>query len=461
MSTNALEEHLENAEPALPDAEYSVYEKIALWAVLVLIAAVVSGLVLANETVWDEGLKPIVWDPVTKDAGAAGDAGYSPENTTIYTGSMLVSVIILQALFRKANVPCDDKMTLALIAWVCLAPVMRVLEDADFFSAEMDVLFISPLIHLHLAAWLIGIAILSQWLAGKWDGATTDRDEQKVRLALLPSLMIALMFHWGLLYQPAYIVHDEMGQVWAMGGLLAAFGMLLWSVIKTRHWPAITRGLFSFGAASVVLGLGHWAQFLATPWAQESGRVLESTPIWPLFVVLGIPAVVCFFMYRAGVEDLHQLKLTGHEAGVLPVGVRLDTWENAGDLTTNHPVQLLSKKGLLATPMVLAMVFGQLCDGFATMVGIDSFGYGEKHPVSDAVIQFGGRLNDSFGIEYGEGAWLFTLVKVGLIGAIVWLFLEMKVEQRQRHLRLLIVLAVLIVGLAPGLRDIGRLTLGV
>ena len=135
--------------------------------------------------------------------------------------------------------------------------------------------------------------------------------------------------------------------------------------------------------------------------------------------------------------------------------------KDAGDLTKNHPVQLLSKKGLLATPMVLAMVFGQLCDGFATMVGIDSFGYGEKHPVSDAVIQFGGRLNDSFGIEYGEGAWLFTLVKVGLIGVIVWLFSEMKVEQRQRHLRLLIVLAVLIVGLAPGLRDIGRLTLGV
>ena len=52
-------------------------------------------------------------------------------------------------------------------------------------------------------------------------------------------------------------------------------------------------------------------------------------------------------------------------------------------------------------------------------------------------------------------------MKVGLIGAIIWLFSEMKVEQRQRHLRLLIVLAVLIVGLAPGLRDIGRLTLGV
>jgi uncharacterized membrane protein len=77
------------------------------------------------------------------------------------------------------------------------------------------------------------------------------------------------------------------------------------------------------------------------------------------------------------------------------------------------------------------------------------------------VILLGGRLNEAVGIEYGEGAWLFTLVKACLIAAIVWLFSEMKVEQRQRHFRLLIVLAVLIVGLAPGLRDIGRLTLGV
>jgi uncharacterized membrane protein len=37
----------------------------------------------------------------------------------------------------------------------------------------------------------------------------------------------------------------------------------------------------------------------------------------------------------------------------------------------------------------------------------------------------------------------------------------MRVEHRQQHFRLLIVLAVLIVGLAPGLRDIGRLMLGV
>ena len=64
-----------------------------------------------------------------------------------------------------------------------------------------------------------------------------------------------------------------------------------------------------------------------------------------------------------------------------------------------HPIELLSKKATLASPMVLAMTFGQLCDGFATMMGLDFFGYGEKHVASDNVIKFGGRINEVIGIS--------------------------------------------------------------
>ena len=106
--------------------------------------------------------------------------------------------------------------------------------------------------------------------------------------------------------------------------------------------------------------------------------------------------------------------------------------------------------------MVAGMLFGQLCDGLATMVGIDWFGYSEKHPVSDAVIQFGDGLD-----VFGEGAWLFFLVKASIVTLIIWLFSQMRIERKQQHLRVLIVLAVMIVGMAPGLRDIGRLILGV
>lgn len=223
----------------------------------------------------------------------------------------------------------------------------------------------------------------------------------------------------------------------------------------------MTRGLLAFGTAASVLGVFHWMQFLSTPWAQESSRVSETVELWPVVVVLGIPGLVCYFMYRYGRDDALQMKLTGYEAGVLPDGVRIKAWEANGDEIQYHPVEMLSRRALLASPMVLAMVFGQLCDGFATMVGIDYFGYGEKHVVSNQVIVYGGQINDMLGVQFGEGAWLFVLVKSVLIAAITLMFIDMKVEKRQRHIRILIVLAVLIVGLAPGLRDIGRLMLGV
>ena len=456
-----VQEEVEVSNPPLPDDQYSPGEKAVIWGAIGVGLIAMAGLILAYDTVRTETLKPIIWDPVVKDAGVAGDAGYSPQNTAIYTLSMLSSVVLLQALFRKWNLPCDDKMTLALIAWVCLAPVMRVLEDADFFSSSQDVLFISPLIHIHLAGWLITVALASHFLGRAWDGVAGDDAEERQFTLLIGFMFVALMLQWYWLYRPAYAEHSESSFSIALFGLVVACVLMVVTMSRTRGWEAITRGMISFAVGAIVLGLGHWAQFMSTPWAQESGRVSNEVTLWPIWIVLGLPALICWLMYRAGKEDAHQLKLTGFTAGVLPQGISLEDWESHPEKWASHPIEFLSNKALLAHPMVLGMVFGQLADGFATMMGIDFFGYGEKHPVSDAVIQFGGDINDVIGISWGEGAWFFAVVKSVLVGLIVWLFIQMRVEHRQQHFRLLIVLAVLIVGLAPGLRDIGRLMLGV
>jgi uncharacterized membrane protein len=53
------------------------------------------------------------------------------------------------------------------------------------------------------------------------------------------------------------------------------------------------------------------------------------------------------------------------------------------------------------------------------------------------------------------------VLKLAIGGIILWFYTLANFEYRQQHLRLLIGLALMIVGMAPGLRDVLRLMLGV
>ena len=425
----------------MEDTEFSKGERILLSLFGLISLVLVGGLIFAPELFWEDFVKVYIWDPIVKDAGTTGDAGYSEVNTIVYILTMIAAVIVFQALFRKWQLPVDDRMVWALISWVALAPVLRVMEDADYFKEGIDVLFISPLIHIHLAAWLIVSAFIGH--IGK-----------KNQLSMLAMLLVAYIAFTGLLVLPSIHVH-ETGQFWILGGSIAGAVMIAVVIHNTWDWEPIPRAMLAFATGLITMGLGHWAQLASTPWVQDSGLLPRDNEIlWPVLVVVVIPLIITWAVWRQGVEDLAQLRLTGNVVGLIPDGMTLDQWESED--RSSHPVEILSPKGILATPMVAGMLFGQLCDGLATMVGIDWFGYSEKHPLSDAVIQFG----NGFDI-LGEGAWLFFLVKAALATLIIWMFSQLRIESRQQHLRVLIVLAVMIVGMAPGLRDIGRLILGV
>ena len=425
----------------MDDTEFSAGERILLSLIGFVFLILIGGLIFAPEIFWDDFVKIYIWDPIVKDAGESGDAGYSQVNTIVYILTMVAAVIAFQALFRKWQLPVHDNMVWALMSWVVLAPVLRVLEDADYFGEGIDVLFISPLIHIHLAGWLILSAVI---------GTISNNNH----ISLLSMLLVAYVAFTGFLVLPNVHIH-ETGRFWILFGSVLG-GLTIAAVLhNTWGWDAISRSILAFASGLIVMGLGHWAQLYKTPWAQDSGLMpRDNDIIWPVLVVVVIPLIITWAVWKMGEEDLAQLRLTGNEVGVIPDKLSLKEWESED--RSAHPVEILTPKGILATPMVAGMMFGQLCDGLATMVGIDYFGYSEKHPLSDAVIQFGGSLD-----ILGEGAWLFFLVKASLVTLIVWMFSQMRVESRQQHLRVLIVLAVMIVGMAPGLRDIGRLILGV
>jgi len=457
-----LIQKLEDSEPALDMEEYSTSEKVLIWILLFAIAAVLTSLVLFNDIVWGQYLKPFVWDPVIDDASVAGDAGYNTFNTILYTGLMFVCVIAFQALFRKWKIPSDDTILYALIAWVCLAPVMRVLEDGHFFIDGTDILFISPIIHIHLAAWLISTAILSK-LVGKGSENPSNEEISKTNYKLTILVLIEVILFWRLLLYPSHQAETglDLGNVFAYTGLALGMLSVIYIISNTSDWNPISRGLLSFATGSIVIGLGYYAELAKYYHGTYVDDPNNAIVLWPALIVLGIPALVVYAMWRYGHDDLRQIRLAGYDPGVIPLGVKVKTWEDLEEEVKIHPIELLSKKATLASPMVLAMTFGQLCDGFATMMGLDFFGYGEKHVASDNVIKFGGRINDAIGISWGVGAWFFTLVKALLVTAVVYVFANMRIERRHEHMRILIVLAIMIVGLAPGLRDIGRLMLDI
>ena len=95
---------------------------------------------------------------------------------------------------------------------------------------------------------------------------------------------------------------------------------------------------------------------------RKSCRISTS---WPLLVVLGILQLSAGLCISMALRSRH-INLTGYQAGVLPDGVTVKTWEDAEKIVST-PIEQLSKT-LLANPMVLAMVY-TVGDGIATMDG--------------------------------------------------------------------------------------------
>ena len=157
---------------------------------------------------------------------------------------------------------------------------------------------------------------------------------------------------------------------------------------------------------------------------------------------------MAFVMYTQGKPAADELASRGFVAGILPPGLTEEEY-NAMSSPDKDMIEELRLKASMAQPLIFLAVAGQLLDGLATWIGIDIFGYYEKHILSAGII-------DLF-----DTALTFTVVKLGL-GALIWYFFAIaNFEYRQQHLRLLIGVAMLVVGMAPGLRDVGRLALGV
>ncbi len=86
-------------------------------------------------------------------------------------------------------------------------------------------------------------------------------------------------------------------------------------------------------------------------------------------------------------------------------------------------------------------VFGQVLDASATAIALAHLSFWEQHPVVRGLV------------EYLGSAYWFIPFKAALIFTVLW-FMDEEFESENTGLFYLLLLAVIVVGLAPGVRDV-------
>jgi uncharacterized membrane protein len=376
-------------------------------------------------------------------------------NTMTYGVVLAMFAIALSGWLRHLGIDPSDKTLLALLPFVLWAAFGEVVEDAEMFGEFFSAWFVSPGVHFQTAGWVI----IAGWAGYAISSSDSDDEKKKDNVRSVSTLIIFSQF---ILYGASINgsgtvarLEIDMTLMVLFSGLALAVPWLLES--SAEAFDSVQRTVYFSGVGGGVVLFGALASFMAT-------KDLSQLNLWPVAVVIGVPVLLCMWMLEQGREAAAELADLDIVAGILPPGMNEDEYL-ASESKEKDLIESLRLKATMAYPVVFLPVAGQVLDGLATWIGIDGFpGYGEKHVLSQRVIDGGLWVNEKLGIEHemlDEGVWLFAILKFLIGGIVFWFYSLANFEYRQQHLRLLIGLALMVVGMAPGLRDVGRLMLGV
>ncbi|NEU55762.1 DUF63 family protein [Halorussus sp. MSC15.2] len=245
-------------------------------------------------------------------------------------------------------------------------------------------------------------------------------------------------------------------------GLLAAVALVGAALARTD--PLVSERTVLALAPWVLVGSSLHALFVLE-WVPEVVRPLLGTPSVYLstFVVAG---VVWLAAIRTDADPERALGAVGTLVALAVVGYALGRGAEGG-LRLFWPLFGLLVAVLLAgalwgatrwtRPSVTAAtgavgalaLFGHALDAVSTAVGVDLLGFGERTPVSRAVLELAASLPTAETIGVG---WLFVLVKLVIAEIVVVLFADFVREDPQQGFLLLG--AVAAVGLGPGAHNL-------
>ena len=372
--------------------------------------------------------------PIMADATGTAGARYNLYNTAAYGALFYLGFLGAERKLRELDIAVNGRFLLAATPLVLLGGAARALEDAGLFSPPVQYLFISPIIYLLLGA----IAFLLLW------GGVALRDSMLPPLPAglaLVALAVGGYGAWWLFAPPGW-VHPA---VWALLVLAITAAVAEFRGSRPLRDPVELFGLCS--GLALLLVLLQLAQFDA-----PHGEVLFEVPLLALGLTLAVSGVAWLKAER-GVPHpgfvlcalfLGWLALAADSGHAFWLALAAFGCFGAA---LRFPLRKLRALQAVQRPEYLALYFAHFLDGSATWLGIDRYGYVEKHVLPSGAIDY-----------FGTAAVMLPL-KFGIVSAVIWA-LEAEREEIDRHMHYLLLLFLMTLGLAPGMRDILRLALG-
>ncbi|MFW3146025.1 MAG: DUF63 family protein [Thermoplasmatota archaeon] len=379
------------------------------------IGVIIVGCMIRPELFWDRLVWKYFWGPIEADAqtGAGTKTEYNWISTLTYGLLLVISAYTIYRVIAKVGIRVGDATVLSTLPVLIIGPAARVLEDMELFREPLQYLFISPLIYMFIGYLTVLVALAAhvievrpvKWKTAQW------------LFLMIPGLFISLIISMF----PGWF-SQEISFLPILGTSLVV-PALSFFLIKRKDWEW-TAGIFWFQVLIVVVYFyilwamkGEWYE----GYVREFGR-----PELELWAGIGIIILA--------------LAVTGAIFGLL---------------------YLFSRKvedGVVMLTSVNFLVIGShMLDATATFVGIDFFGYVEKHVVPRTLMDWA----SSTGFPYG-GTVMYPLKLAFLLPALYYMDVRMKEETRSYpHLMALVKLIIIVLGIGPGIRDVARIALGV
>ncbi len=394
---------------------------IWLTGIFLPIIVIAIGCIVFPEIFYDQFVWRYFWGTIEADAQEEtyGDVteAYNPVNTIVYGLIVIVVIYWIYKSFKRFEISFDFKFFIAIIPFIIVGGVARALEDAELFYTPTAYLFIAPIIYIFIGIVVIGLIFLSTAIIRFSNKTGLQTGFQLVAGVFIALDIIYLFTYFILNHQFSYILNPLAPVIIS---IIILLGFYRYTASKKRFEVSIF--IFSVGLWFLSLGTIVLCQWQTVPsWTQayisaNPGNDIQLRPFaFVLVAALTIIGTIIVYITARALAPKYE-RITPYLAGIN-----------------------------------LTLFFGHFLDASATFIAIDYYGYAEKHVLPVFMIQI-----------FNTAAIMYVLKALIIICVVYFIDILYKKDfQSNPTLTGLVKIAILVLGLGPGIRDVLRLSLGV